>query len=191
MKIILPLINRAVLLFVILCVMVLSISVYASDATDSIYKLDDTHGAGDHLGKNCLQRAELIPGSRPSVLVLCNTLNMYENASVRSRILRTLRYGDLLELIQEEASEGLLYVARKDMHGDQLIEQTGWVDLRFVAVNPDFYIAMHLTPVYAFPSVDGKVITTLNTYNSLHILAEYPGFYCVSIRGAAGFVEKE
>lgn len=152
---------------------------------------DDAHGAGDYLGKNRLQRAEQIPGSRSSVFVLCNTLNMYENASVKSRVLRTLSYGDLLELIQEEASEGLVHVARKDMLGDQLIEQTGWVDLRFVAVNPDFYIAMHLTPVYAFPSVDGKVITTLNTYDSLYILAEYPGFYCVSIRGAAGFVEKE
>ncbi len=148
-------------------------------------KYQDSSGyRGDQIGNNYIQAS-----SEDSVYIICDKLYLHQDPFETSACLKLLSYGEEAQLVS--ASDGWLQVNYVFMNGNEVQSISGWLDSDYCICAAAYYIALHPTQIRISPKVDASIICYMDTYDSLRVLYEINDYYCVSINGAVGFVEKE
>lgn len=148
---------------------------------------DCTTPYGADLGRNYVQASD---PRNEHVVVLGNRLFMHASFDLASDPVHTLVQGQFAELLASKNGALLVRAAAGSSSGEVIFIE-GWVDERFVVISKGFYIAMHPTPVYIDAAANAKIISLMETYDSLVIMDECSGFYRVMMNGGIGFVKKE
>ena len=117
-------------------------------------------------------------------VVLCETLTLREKPDASSRVVQTLDYGDLPIVMEQE--NGWAYCAVDDSEDSPL----GWVNADYLAIDPAWYRTEKKTTVYAWNDTSAPKLALLNGNTRLPILKEDGGWLVVSLRGAAGWIQK-
>ena len=135
-------------------------------------------------------RAEILPpygegqiGLRAAVL--CESLTVREKPNAASRAVKTLQYGDFL--IVEKQRDGWAECFLSDAVD---AGPAGWVNADYIAVDPAWYRTDAKTPVYAWNDTAAPKVALLDKDTTLPILKEEDGWLVVSLRGAAGWIQK-
>ena len=143
--------------------------------------------------------AEVIPPLGPGqqigypAVVLCEELTLREAPSASSKAVETLNYGDLPIVVgadlpagpQEE--NGFVYCTL----GDSEDAPCGWINSDFIAINPAWYVAGQKTPVYCWNDTEAPKAALLDDGTRLPILKEEGDWILVSLRGAAGWIQRQ
>ncbi len=116
--------------------------------------------------------------------MLCETLTLREKPDASSRVVQTLDYGDLPIVMEQE--NGWAYCAVDDSEDSPL----GWVNADYLAIDPAWYRTEKKTTVYAWNDTSAPKLALLNGNTRLPILKEDGGWLVVSLRGAAGWIQK-
>lgn len=168
----------SLIVFVVVCCLGVS-----ALATTNKY-LDSSGYQGDYLGKNYLQAID-----EDEVTIICKELYLHQGPSETSACLKLLSYDKHVKLIS--TTDGWLQVKGEFLNGNEVQSITGWLNSDYCVCAAPFYIAQHPTKIRTAPKADASIIGHLDTYDSLRVLYEINGYYCVSINAAVGFVEKE
>ena len=145
------------------------------------------------LGSMATVHAEIIPPYGEGqigfqAVVLCETLTLRESPSASSRAVKTLQYGQLINVIETEyvkkRSNGWAYCAL----GDSEDADTGWVNPDYIIIDPAWYRAKDKTPVYAWNDTSAPKVALLDKDTTLPILKEEGHWLIVSLRGAVGWI---
>ena len=118
----------------------------------------------------------------PQGYVLCETLTMYENADNNSKKLMTIPYGEQFAILGDPNDEWVSIVYNK-------IE--GCVRSAYIIVDPEFYATDDETAVYAMPTETSPRVALLPDQTECIVIGEYEGYIVISLRGAAGFIQKK
>ena len=167
-------------LIILLVVCCLAVSALATTNKN----LDSSGYHGDQIGNNIIQAS-----SEDSVYIICDKLYLHQEPVEKSACLRLLTYCEEAQLIS--ASDGWLQVNYVFMNDNEVQSVSGWLDSDYCVCAAAYYIAMHPTQIRIAPKADASLICYIDTYDSLRVLYEINDYYCVSINGAVGFVEKE
>lgn len=150
------------------------------------------------LGCSGVGYAEIIPPYGPGqqigypAVVLCENLTLRENPNTSSRAVETLHYGDRPIVVGADLPAG----AKKENGfvyctlGDSEDSPSGWINADYIVINPAWYVAEMLTPVYAWNDTTAPKVALLDSGTRLAILKEDADWYIVSLRGAVGFIHK-
>lgn len=152
-------------------------------ATENQYK-DSSEHHGDQTGNNYIQAS-----SEDSVYIICDKLYLHQEPFETSACLKLLSYGEEAQLVS--VSDDWLRVKYEFMDKNEVQSISGWLDSDYCVCAAPYYIALHPTQVRIAPKVGTSIICYMDTYDSLRVLYEINDYYCVSINGAVGFVEKE
>ena len=148
------------------------------------------------LGCSGIAHAEIIPACDPGqqigypAVVLCEELTLREKPRVSSRAVRTLKYGALPIVVGADRPDGptvengFVYCAL----GDAEDFPTGWINMDYIFINPEWYLTNQETPVYAWTDLTAPRVALLEKDTRLPILKEADGWYLVSLRGAVGWI---
>ncbi len=112
--------------------------------------------------------------------VLCESLSLKQLPSASSDTLLTLSYGSTFQVHQEK--EGWYYI---DDQGTK-----GWVNTKYVLLNPSYYTTGKETPAYAYGDQEAKRVGLIDPGVKLPVIAELADYYVVSLRGASAFIAK-
>lgn len=168
----------SLIVFVVVCCIGVS-----ALATTNKY-LDSSGYQGSYLGKNYIKATD-----EDEVTIICKELYLHQDPSETSACLKLLSCDDYVQLIS--STDGWLQVKYVFMNGNEYQSITGWLNSDYCICAAPFYIAQHPTKIRTAPKADASIIGHLDTYDSLRVLYEINGYYCVSINAAVGFVEKE
>ena len=150
------------------------------------------------LGCMAAVQAETIPPCGPGqqigypAVVLCEELTLRERPSSSSRAMKALHYGDLPIVIGADLPNG----AKKENGfvyctlGDSEDSPCGWVNADYIVINPAWYVTEKKTAVYAWNHSAAPKVALLDKAARLPILKEEGDWYLVSLRGAAGWIQK-
>ena len=114
-------------------------------------------------------------------VVLCESLTVRKEASTGSKAVRTLKFGDTFttQYTGEGWTDCFLSGSR-----------AGWVNAEYVAVNPAWYRCEGATSVYAWNDTLSPKVALLDAGTRLPILKQEGDWVLVSLRGAAGWIQK-
>ncbi len=121
-------------------------------------------------------------------VVLCQTLSVLDNRGDQGgKKVETLRYsGQTIPVI--ESWDGYAKIYYSDGN------KTGWVRNDYLMMDPAWYLCDEDLQAYAYPDTMAPRVALLDRGTKLPILteydAEYEGWVCVSLRGAAGWIRK-
>ena len=121
-------------------------------------------------------------------VVLCQTLSVLDNRGDQGgKKVETLRYsGQTIPVI--ESWDGYAKIYYSDGN------KTGWVRNDYLMMDPAWYLCDEDVQAYAYPDTMAPRVALLDKGTKLPILteydAEYEGWVCVSLRGAAGWIRK-
>lgn len=133
--------------------------------------------------------AEIIPPREPgqigySAEILCESLTLREQPDNGSKAIKTLQYGDMIIVFNQ--TEGWAQVAL----GDAIDSPTGWINSDYIIINPAHYRTEAKTPVYAWNDTAAPKVALLEENTTLPILKDDGDWLIVSLRGAAGWIQK-
>ena len=135
-------------------------------------------------------RAQILPPEGPgqlgvSAVVLCERLTLRASPSAGARAVGTLPYGACIAVARRESGWAECYTS------DALdAPPAGWVDASYLALDPAWLATERATPVYAWPDRAAPRVALLPRGETFPILREQPGWLLISLRGAAGWVER-
>ena len=147
------------------------------------------------LGSMAFAHAEIIPPRGEGqiglqAVVLCEELTLRENPGTSSRAVRTLRYGQLINVMEteylREQSNGWAYCVL----GDSEDAAAGWVNTDYIVVDPAWYRTDAMTPVYAWNDTAAPKVALLDKGTELPIVKDEGDWLIVSLRGAVGWIRK-
>ena len=135
-------------------------------------------------------QASIIPSQGPgqigySSVVLCQELSIRKDPNSGSKVVKKLKYGDRFVVMDQK--KGWAQVILSD---DVDAEPAGWVNADYIAIDPAWLKTDGSTYVYAWNSTKAPKVALLDKGTKLPILKEEGDWYCVSLRGAAGWVKK-
>ena len=141
------------------------------------------------LGSLGIVRAEILPPRGMGqiglqAVVLCDSLTVRQKPSSASKAVETVRYGHLP--IVMEQSDGWAYCAL----GDSEDSPMGWINADYLAIDPAWYRTEEETPVYAWDDEAAPKVALLDKDVTLPIIKEEGDWLIVSLRGAAGWIQK-
>ena len=123
-------------------------------------------------------------------VVLCEELSLRENPGTSSKAVKTLHYGDRINVMENEnirkQSNGWAYC----ILGDSEDALTGWVNPDYIVIDPAWYRTDAATPVYAWNDTAAPKVALLQKGEFLPILKEDGDWLVVSLRGAVGWIRK-
>ena len=143
-----------------------------------------------------LAHAELIPPYGEGQIglnaaILCGELSLREAPDASSRVVKTLKYGDLI-IVTEERDGWARCVL-----GDEENARAGWVNADYIVVDPAWYRTEGKTPVYAWDSTSAPRVALLDANTELFdpntflpVLKDEGDWLLVSLRGAVGWIHQ-
>ena len=120
-----------------------------------------------------------------TAVVLCEKLTVRQERSYTSAEVKTLHYGDRLIVMNQ-----------KDGWADCVLSDSldagpeGWVNADFIVIDPAWYRTDEETPVYAWNDTSALKVAHLDKGTTLPILKDDGNWVVVSLRGAAGWIQK-
>ena len=141
------------------------------------------------LGSLGAAQAEIIPSrgmgqTGLQASVLCSSLTLREEPDAASKALQTLKYRDLI--IVTEQKDGWA----RCVLGDAENSPSGWVNADYIVIDPAWYRATEMTPVYAWNDTAALKVGLLDPGTTLPILKDTGDWLIVSLRGATGWIRK-
>ena len=135
-------------------------------------------------------QAEIIPPHGEGqiglqAVVLCETLTARQEPGAASPSVKTLDYGSFIIVmkVQDGWAECLL--------SDSIDEVSSvWVNADYIAIDPAWYRTDETTPVYAWNDPAAPKVALLGKSETLPILKDAGDWLVVSLRGAAGWIQK-
>ena len=130
-------------------------------------------------------RAEIIPPCEPGQQI-------GYPATVSSRAIQTLNYGDLPIVVDADTASGakeengFVYCTL----GDSEDAPVGWINADYIFINPSWYVTVKNTAVYAWNDTSAPKVALLDKGTRLPILKEESDWFVVSLRGATGWIHK-
>ena len=118
----------------------------------------------------------------PQGYVLCESLTMHENADGNSKRLMSIPYGEQFAILGDPNDEWLSIVYNKT---------EGCIRSSYIIVDPEFYVTNGETAVYAMPTETSPRVALLPDQTEYIVIGEYENYIVISLRGAAGFVQKK
>ena len=118
-------------------------------------------------------------------VVLCETLTARQEPGAASKSVKTLDYGSFIIVmkVQDGWAECLL--------SDSIDEVSSvWVNADYIAIDPAWYRTDETTPVYAWNDPAAPKVALLDQGETLPILKDAGDWLVVSLRGAAGWIQK-
>lgn len=112
--------------------------------------------------------------------VLCESLSVRMEPNITSNVIASFAHGLTFNITAVDQS---WYKVNYD-------GTIGWVNGQYVLVNPQYYTAQSEKAVYAYPGANALRIGLIDANTRLAIIADLQDYYCVSIRGASGFIQK-
>ena len=143
-----------------------------------------------------LAHAELIPPYGEGQIglnaaILCGELSLREAPGTSSRVVKTLKYGELI-IVTEERDGWARCVL-----GDSEDAASGWVNADYIVVDPAWYRTEEKTPVYAWNSTSAPKVALLGVNTELFdpktflpVLRDEGDWLLVSLRGAVGWIHQ-
>ncbi|MBE5802789.1 MAG: hypothetical protein E7319_10975 [Clostridiales bacterium] len=113
--------------------------------------------------------------------VLCDSLTLRAEPDVNSSSLRTLSYGQKLQVSMRQGEWYQVYLNES---------RKGWVRYEYILVNPAIYVTEKETPAYAYGSRYAPRVALLSAGERLPIIHSTAAYYVVSLRGASAWIEK-
>lgn len=149
------------------------------------------------LGSLGFAHAEIIPPYGMGQIgftaaILCDELSLREAPSLSSKVVQTLRYGDLIIAIEQ--ADGWV----RCVLGDAEDSPSGWVNADYIVIDPAWYRTEAKTPVYAWNDTSAPKVALLaantelfdpNTF--LPVLKTEGDWILVSLRGAVGWIHTD
>ena len=135
-------------------------------------------------------QAEIIPPHGEGqiglqAVVLCETLTARQEPGAASKSVKALDYGSFIIVmkVQNGWAECLL--------SDSIDEVSSvWVNADYIAIDPAWYRTDETTPVYAWNDPAAPKVALLGKGETLPILKDAGDWLVVSLRGAAGWIQK-
>lgn len=112
--------------------------------------------------------------------VLCESLSLRSNPNNTAKAISSIPYGTILDVRQVEDQW-----CKVNYQGT-----SGWVDARYVILNPRFLTTQNETAAYAYPASNAPRVGLIDPNTRLAILFEYDDYYVVSLRAASAFIHK-
>lgn len=139
------------------------------------------------LGSFSAANAQILPPSGEGQIglrgvILCEELSLREKAGNSAKLIKTLKYGDLI--IVTEQKNGWARVVL----GDAEDSPSGWVNADYIAVDPYWYVTDAKTAVYAWGDTTAPRVALLDKGVTLPILLQEGDWVVVSLRGASGWI---
>ena len=117
-------------------------------------------------------------------VVLCESLTVRREPNAASKTVTTLDYGSLPIVTEQKDGWAFCFL------GDSEDSLSGWVNADYIAIDPAWYRTDKKTTVYAWDSTDANKIALLSAGTSMPILKDEGAWLIVSLRGAAGWIQK-
>ena len=142
------------------------------------------------LGSVGIARAEILPPHGEGqiglqAVVLCENLTVREQPSASTRAVRVLHYGDRI-IVQTQQNGWSDCFIGDDVNGGR----EGWVNADYIVIDPAWYRATEMTPVYAWNDTAALKVGLLDPGTTLPILKDTGDWLIVSLRGATGWIRK-
>ena len=149
------------------------------------------------LGGIGVAHAEIIPPLGPNqqigypAVVLCEKLTLRKEPSASAKAIQTLNYGDEPIVINADLPEGpdiqngFVYCTLDDSEDSPC----GWIDSKYILINPAWYVTEQNTAVYAWNDTAAPKVALLEKDARLPILKEDGDGALVSLRGAVGWIQ--
>ena len=118
-------------------------------------------------------------------VVLCESLTVREKPSADSKAVKTLPYGTRFSV--QHTSDGWADCFVSD---DVDAGLTGYVNADYIIIDPAWYRTDETTPVYAWNDTMAPKVALLGKGETLPILKDAGDWLVVSLRGAAGWIQK-
>ena len=118
-------------------------------------------------------------------VVLCETLTVRQEPSALSPALKTLAYGTRIIVQPQTGGWAQCFLSDSEDEGP-----AGWVNEDYLAIDPAWYQTEGKTPVYAWNDTMAPKVALLDENTILPILKEEEEWLVVSLRGAAGWIQK-
>ena len=134
--------------------------------------------------------AEIIPAYGEGqiglqAVVLCENLTIREQPSASTRAVQVLHYGDRI-IVQTQQNGWVDCFIGDDVNGGR----EGWVNADYIVIDPAWYRATEMTPVYAWNDTAALKVGLLDPGTTLPILKDTGDWLIVSLRGATGWIRK-
>jgi uncharacterized protein YgiM (DUF1202 family) len=130
-----------------------------------------------------LHRGNMPFSSQSQGVVICSSMSIRDDRSLRATLLATARNGETLSILSEMGD--WYQVRHVDRNGKETI---GWARAIYIVKNPITVTALKSLQAYSYPSVAAKCVGELPTGTELIVIAQYNEFYCVNLRSASAFV---
>ena len=135
-------------------------------------------------------RAEILPARGEGqigleAVVLCESLTVRKEPGASSGAVQTLTYGTRI-IVQPETGGW----ARCFLSDGVDAGPAGWVNEDYLAIDPAWYRTEAATPVYAWNETTAPRVALLDKNVTLPILKDEGAWLIVSLRGAAGWIQK-
>ena len=118
-------------------------------------------------------------------VVLCESLTVRQGPGASSRAVKTLHYGDTILI--ESQTDGWANCFLSDSVD---ASPAGWVNTDYIIIDPSSYRTNGSTPVYAWGDTAAPKVALLDNNTILPVLKEDERWLVVSLRGAAGWIQK-
>ena len=133
-------------------------------------------------------QAEIIPAYGMgqigySAEILCEELTIREQPDASSKAVQTLHHGDFLIVMEQK--DGWAQCILSDAED---AEPAGWVDARYLAIDPARYHTEGKTAVYAWNDASAPRVGLLDGDTTMPILKQDGDWVLVGLRGAVGWI---
>ena len=115
--------------------------------------------------------------------VLCESLTVRQEPSSSSAAVKTVYYGDLIMVIEQE--DGWAKICTSDAVD---AGPDGWVNADYLAIDPAWCRLDASAPVYAWNDTAAPKVAYLSAGTMLPVLKDEGSWVLVSLRGAAGWI---